>query len=121
MGSGSSKQTSEQRVSYSADEVIKPMIENIFNKKIKVHSICILLKNHNFHILDKIRIVLLKYLTLNQNISSNEFNRLASILDFVNETMQIQYINNINREPSHYYPSNNELVNENPPPRYTEG
>lgn len=65
---------------------------------------------------NKIRIILVRYLTLHTDIPPNFFTRIASVLDFVNNQIEEEYHQ---QRRSHYYPIvNNETA---PPPRYIEG
>jgi hypothetical protein len=117
MGSGISKLNHNIYIpeELENDNILKPLIDKIFNKKININAVYVLIRNHRFSMHNKIRIILVRYLTLHTDIPPNFFIRIASILDFVN--IQIEHEYQV-RARSHYYP---EEVVEPPPPRYTEG
>ena len=98
MGSNCSKQacrvrSSEKSISeYRMSKIINPLIDTFFNEKIKIREVYILILNHQLFIHNKIRIVLVRYLTLQKNIPPNLFNRLACILDYVNGLITEYYL-----------------------------
>ena len=117
MGSGISKLNHNIYIpeELENDNILKPLIDKIFNKKININAVYVLIRNHRFSMHNKIRIILVRYLTLHSDIPPNFFIRIASILDFVNNQIDYEYQQ---QARTHYYPIQQI---DPPPPRYTEG
>ena len=98
------------------DGILKPLIDKIFNKKIQTNAVLVLIRNHRFSMHNKIRIILVRYLTLDNKITPNFFTRIASILDYVNNLIEQEYQV---CDRTHFYPEPN--VEQIPPPMYSEG
>ena len=118
MGSGISKLNHHIYIpeELENDGILKPLIDKIFNKKIDINAVIVLIRNHRFSMHNKIRIILVRYLTLHTNIPPKFFTRIAYTLDFVNTLIEQEYQLSAR---SHFYPETN--AEPTPPPMYTEG
>lgn len=116
MGSGISKLNYHIYIpeDFKDDQILLPLINKIFNKRIDRNAILILIRNHQFSMYTKIRIILVRYLTLHTSIHPPFFFRIASILDYVNNLIYTEQV----ASERHHYPIEN---TEHPPPIYTEG
>ena len=100
---------------FQNDNILIPLVDKVFNRKLNQDALLILLKNHNLSMLNKIRIVIIHYLTLHKNISKQLFNRLTYVLEFINTSICQYQDETIN---THYYPQQSD--SEPAPPLYTE-
>ena len=119
MGSGVSKPIHDYYIppQYQNNVILKRLIGKVFNKKLNQDALLILLRNHNIFVLDKVRIVIIRYLTLHSNISKQIFNRLAYVLDYINKSITNYGDSSYSR---HYYPEELENQNNPAPPLYSE-
>ena len=99
-----------------SDVVLQQLIDKVFNKKIDKNAVIVLMRNHRFSMHNKIRIILVRYLTLHSKITPKFFTRIASILDYVNNLIEQEYQL---CDRSNYYQEQN--VEPTPPPMYNEG
>lgn len=119
MGSSSSKRALTIRrqersdSEYRISEIINPLIVTFFNEKIKIQAVYILIRNHQLFIHNKVRSILVRYLTLQKNIPPSLFNRLACILDYVNELITEYYL----QFPEQFQYPDTEIT-QYPPPSY---
>lgn len=119
MGSGVSKPIHDYYIppQYENNPILKPLINKVFNKKLNQDALIVLLRNHNLSMLDKVRIVIIRYLTLHSSISTELFNRLAYVLDYINKSISHYEDQSYAR---HYYPEESDSQTNPAPPLYTE-
>ena len=115
MGSTISKQIYRIYIpeEYEADQILHSLIDKIFNKKIHKNAILILIRNHRFSMHNKIRIILVRYLTMQPGIVPPFFLRIAFILDYVNNLI---YAEQVASEREYSCPEDN---TQHAPPQYS--